>query len=168
MCNVWKAVIFVPNCAHFSRGLAILYLASHTFTSLVDALCNLTKCSILQTLTLSSFVLLECKNMERTTPKAERSLAGHVGRDAALHGGPRPGMGLAELVLDHILQKPFLAERCLATPSYAISFWDRAKGSSQSTLQTSSHCCPSLVISCPPHACKHTVLQARKYPKPQQ
>lgn len=65
---------------------------------------------------LSLFVLLGCKNMERTTPKAEHSLAGHIGRDVALHGGPWQEMGLAELVLDHILQKPFLVQRCLATP----------------------------------------------------
>lgn len=162
MCNVWKAVLFVPNCAYFSQGLAILYLASDTFTSLAEALCNLTKCLILQTLVLSLFVLLGCKNMERTTPKAEHSLAGHIGRDMAPHGGLWPEIWLAELVLDHILQKPFLAQRCLATPSYVISFWDTANGSSQSIHCRKAVIAVPLVISCSPHTCKHTVLQARK------
>lgn len=148
----------MPNCAYFSQGLAILYLASDTFTSLAEALCNLTKCLILQTLALSLFVLLGCKNMERTTPKAEHN----IGKDMALHGGPWPEIWLAELVLDHILQKPFLAQRCLATSSYAISFWDTANGSSQSIHCRKAVIAVPLVISCSPHTCKHTVLQARK------
>lgn len=140
----------MPNCAHFSRGLAILYLASHTFTSLVDALCNLTKCSILQTLTLSSFVLLECKNMERTTPKAERSLAGHVGRDAALHGGPPARDGAGRAGAGPHLAEAFFSRKMPSHPFLCHQLLGQSKGQQseyladeQSLLSLSGHLLPT-------------------------